>query len=280
MFMLTVLALPPAIDAATPYEDEVPIELARYFLPGNWYSDLPPGLPPLTIPEGMELVGSQDQIQRKQVLFRTSMGAGEAQQIMAQAILSEAGWLRLDDSINRVVPSGFVASDNETPLPAVRLCHDNVSMLAITGRANGFVHLDFYTGVGNCSQSSINNMRANASRSELLEYVPVLELPDNSNPITPPRLIDEMSGQQFVYDTGVRITADSSLRRLANGFARQMRRQGWRRREAWRGDVTAGNNWTRELQDGIRLSASIDIVRMADNDYAVRLHVAEVVQDE
>jgi hypothetical protein len=285
LFVLTAFVFSPILEAATPYEDEVPIELARYFLPGNWYSDLPPGLPAFTIPAGWELVGSQDQTQRKRVLFRsTSIDADEAQETLAQAILGEVAWVRMDDSINRGPLVGFIARDYEPPLPSVRVCHDSIGTIIIEGRANGFVHLDFFDPAffnsQSCSLRSQQEMRVFGSRPELMDFVPVLEVPANINPSVAPRIRNLAPGQPFDYDTETRITADISLRRLTNNLARQMRRQGWRRNEAWRGDVTAGTNWTRELQNGNRLLASINILRMGENDYTIKLRVAETPQEE
>ena len=274
---------------ATPYEGDLPIELARYFTGGGfWYSDLPDGLPSFTLPAGVQVMGSLDQGQRKQVILTTSMESAMAQEALIEAFLTEDGWVKEPTlSEETLQPRGFVSEGQAPATPTslpLRLCHDRHGSVQIDSRfAANVIYMSFggapRRGTPSCLQSRQFEQRIMArNTSTLSKYMPVIELPAGSGTRGNRPLNDSNGTSENEIETGVRLSAeDQSLRGLNRNFSRQMRRQGWKRDEQWAGDLSAGSSWTLQTDDDRELSALLSLVHVTETDYVLRLRLQELL---
>ena len=129
MLLLSSTSLSPA---ATEFETTVPVTLVRYLSGGVAYRDLPDNFPPFVLPEGMQLLGSQDSSLQQFVLLRTNRGGAESQAAIVEALMAEGGWLTLAP-VGSQRQNGFVVPAGAGTLRPVSLCHDEFGELEIRG---------------------------------------------------------------------------------------------------------------------------------------------------
>ena len=102
------------------FEDSIPIELARFFAGGaDFYRSLPEQFPELELPPGLEVMGSMDRRDRQQVLFRSALGAEDAERALAQAFVNQ-GWNLLQGDTGGELPGSG---------EAISLCHDRLGQV-------------------------------------------------------------------------------------------------------------------------------------------------------
>ena len=281
-------------DGATPYEGDLPIELARYFTGGGyWYSDLPDDFPPFVLPAGMQVMGSLDQTQRKQVILTTTLERDTALEALANAFREQDGWIRAPvPAAAAFKPRGFVEQERldnpPTTVRPIRLCNDNYGGIQIDSIFSpDTVYMSFMssgsgrprTNRSSCAQGrAIEQQMVAPSTNFVWLNTPALALPKGTTILGNRLLITDGPTPENEFQTSVRLNAArQSLTTLNRNFARQMRRQGWKRDKQWTGDISAGSNWTMKTDDDQQLSAFISIVRVAENDYDLdmRLFVPE-----
>ena len=280
---------------ATPYERDLPIELARYFTGGGyWYSDLPDDFPPFVLPADMQVMGSLDQTQRKQVILTTTLERDAALEALANAFREQDGWIRAPvPPVAALKPRGFVERERlnnpSTTVRPIRLCNDNYGVVQIDSIfAPDTVYMSFMssgsggprTNRSSCAQGRAIEQQMVAPPTNVVWLnTPALGLPEGTTILgnNRPLNIDGPTPENE-FQTSVRLNAArQSLTTLNRNFARQMRKQGWKRDKQWTGDLSAGSSWTLQTDDDRELSALINIVHVAETDYELSLQLLELL---
>lgn len=288
------------IMAATEFEDNVPVELAKIFLnPGNapdvgLYTDIMDGFPPFDLPDGFTVLGSLDQGRVQRVVLSTGMEREAAGSTLFDALAAE-GWLELPQPQELAQPRGFVPSGGAQPNGiALNLCHDehgNLTLSVLDGEDGNIVSVmrvnnRLFGGMQmNCEQQVQQMTQGFNPRGMMMggvsEHMPTLRMPERESRGQVPaisRVVDGFfssggGGSSNDFETRGNLGIDWEITRIYDFFAEQMVEQGWEEDSAWAGDITAGGNWTRSPGDDLNLIAILSIVETAEEVFELKLRL-------
>jgi hypothetical protein len=294
----SLLALSPAVFAATEFTDSVPLKLAQTLLRSPFggqthlYEDLPDNFPQLNLPTEFTLLGSVDQGITQTVVFELPEGFTDAQSIMERT-LEDAGWKALPAFTSGNRNTGFVSAQQPT-LPS-RYCHDdatgsmNVSEASqdgttllllsrqLTGALMGRMNPSCAEQIeqGQFSQGGFT-ARGIGPDSVVSSYLPRLEMPEPSNQALSPMtsfMGGGGGGSMNDWETQNRIVIDWSLQQMFDHFAPQLEAQGWARENSGAGSFLATSTWTKSAEDGSQLRGILNILESETNNFELKFRL-------
>ncbi|MDT8364685.1 MAG: hypothetical protein RQ714_08605 [Nitrosomonas sp.] len=299
LLLIAMFMLASSAQAATEFEDTIPLDLAKIFLNlGNApavgiYSDIMEDFPRFDIPEDFSILGSLDQGVVQRVVLATSNTLEEANSLLLESLAME-GWreLPLPNRVAAPQPRGFVPAGGQQPnaIP-LDLCHDDFGNMTLTfnagddGNIVSLIHTNnrMYRGRYTCAQqeqqrSQSFGMRGNMT-GRVSEHIPTLKIPEESGGPGPgagtPRMAFVSSAVNSLNDVETRsdLTIDWAIGTLYDFFAEQLEEQGWLQDSAWTGSITAGGNWTKSPEEDLNLIAILGIVETAEDAFEMKLRV-------
>lgn len=200
--------------------------------------------------------------------YHTTLAPGAAREVAATA-LADDGWTRR--GAFPAVTRAFVSSPSS---PAAEIfCRNGVGLSLTSGDLSGVTYVVLSPQQGNnmaCGQPAREVPRTTAS---LDDELPTLHLP-----------VDPRTGRSAPLQAGshgraegpgrresVTFTTTDAVDGVAAHFAAQMAGQGWQADTRWTGNRTAGSTWTRRLDEGRVLVATIDISAFDDGVFSASL---------
>jgi hypothetical protein len=284
------------VQAATEFEDNVPIDLAKIFVNiGNVpdvgiYSDIMEDFPEFAIPAGFSVLGSLDQGVMQRVVLRTELGREEAGTVLFEA-LAEEGWQELQQpGMAAEQPRGFVpAGGRQSYGIALNLCHDehgNMSLSILDADDGNLASLmrtnnrRFGGMQPDCEQQAQQMGQGLGIRGIMMaggvsEHMPTLQMPDDSGGTGIPSMgfFTGGGGSTNDWETRGNLSIDWAIDTLYDHFAEQLGEQGWTQDSAWTGSITAGGNWTKSPEDDLDLIAILSIVETAEEAFELKLRI-------
>ncbi len=296
--LLTVMCmLANYAQAATEFENTIPLDLAKVFLNfGNAadvgiYSDILENFPEIEIPAGFNILGSLDQGVMQRVVLQTNYAREEANILLLEALTAE-GWQELQPPEMAVSqPRGFVPAGGQQPnaIPLM-LCHDdlgNMTLMMADGVNGNIVSLirnnnRMMGGRLTCAQQEQQRgqsfgMRGNMPRG-VAEFMPTLQMPNpTGGPSTGiPRsgfITGGSGGSSNDFEMRSNLNIDWSINELYDFFAEQLSEQGWIQDSAWNGSITGGGNWTKNPEENLDLISILSIVEIAEDAFEMKLRI-------
>jgi len=243
-------------------------------------SQVPPEISALRMPGGFNWIGSAERIMGRvnatttmsqvTAAWRSSLPPDAARAAAASA-LATSGWdVRPTPAMNSV----FRTASMQFAQPA---CRDgkpvNISASAMDGAT--YVLLRIQRGnIGNtiCDQP----MRpAFNSGTGFDAHLPHLEMPVNpANGLEAGMMMSGGSGSSgTAYNAHAEFMASDSAGNIARQFARQMDDQGWDSDADWSGSSTAGSSWSKRVDAGAPVQATLTVTAVDKQQFVAMLRV-------
>ncbi|MDT8397120.1 MAG: hypothetical protein RQ899_00690 [Pseudomonadales bacterium] len=221
-------------------------------------------------------MGSHDRENVQRVILRSAPESDEAQRAVIQAMVAK-GWMELPAPPGSTRETGFIIPDNGIPRP-VTLCHDDLGRLEVRGYTGveNRIYLQRFDYGASPHRTSCEEQRRNllAPRSPerpafnpAIAFIPALTAPGSSTPFAEGAVLGFVSSGGNRHETGGMVFGGGlSPGELLAHYAGQMREQDWEADAEWTGEMTAGGNWTRSVENGDRLMTTLLITRGNLND--------------
>lgn len=229
---------------------------------------LPDALSSYEPPAGFELIGSMNQGvgDASTTAFKTDLEIQAAFDALV-ASFAQDGWIPEEDG-----------SANTFSLPGRPLsgtvCRDGdrraISVRDVDGTR--------YAGISLYSQGQLracgDDGRPDPMRNifALQQELPQFSFPDTAQAVNSAGGAG-ISGSSGGVGTATRITSPDSAASLADHLGNQMTAQGWYRDASWTGNLSSGSTWTRQLDDGTPVWATLEVVDLTNRTYDVQIRM-------
>lgn len=267
--------------AQTEFEGSIPTELVKIFMTDLFsgevflYSDIPTDFPIFTVPENYEVLGGFKNDSTSLVVLRTELNEEEAANTIIDAFVNN-NWLEVGPPQLGTIPTGGFFGIGAVNFPR-RLCHDEFGSLSVPveifdGEIIVKASLNLNSGGPrpSCREQlaiSSNSIPVN-QRSGVMEYMPRLEVPENSgNAGRFPFMAGGGSGSRGGAEANVSIRIDWSIEEVYAHFENQLLAQDWVIDSQTSGELTAVSGWTKSIEGDVELTGFLIISKIDDSDF-------------
>lgn len=277
---------------AAEFTDNVPMPLVRALLtnPGSndvrIYSDVPEGLPEFVIPANFSVLGGIAQNRGSRMILQTSATREDAIAALSDSLVN-AGFVDVETLVGGRI-TGFVPS--EAMLSRRNFCRDDVGYLTImfTELAGvnqvslGTSNVLADSGISSCAElaepRTPDMSRPDALFSDLMQHMPVLEVPESANSSRPRPFLGTSgaSASERTYETSSQFTSDMSILEVYPRFAQQIAAQGWALDGESTGQVSGSGNWVKIPDGDTYLHGLFSIVQSSEANFSIRFRLTKL----
>ncbi len=200
----------------------------------------------------------------------------EAAWTAASAALANSGWQVMPRA--NVGPTVFDLGGNPLFLTA---CRDGQSISLRFNEMDDVTYALFIQQRGTNNNTSCNRTLSPSlmlgSGTGLDQYIPRFEMP--VNPATGVRVpVAETTGgaRGTTFNAQAVFVAKDSIGNIARLFAAQMKEQGWSSDASWNGTATAGSTWSRRVDAGSPVQATLSVTKFGEQQFKTMLRVTRL----
>jgi hypothetical protein len=270
--LLTAVAL--AADAPTPAAPIAP-EVDQRF-PG-----IPPAFPHFEIPDTFRVVEGGAQYETQWFRLETRLPPELAVELLAESVMRE----QFSD-FRTLAGRDFIDFITTAVTRAQRsLCRDDVGYLTLEGsEKDGFTEVvvkviggPYFLSFESCQQEVDRQQNPpmsvhGAELRAMMQFAPVLDLPDTATVIQPP-VSGNTSRSPDMYETSAVFASDMSGAQIFELLAEQIAFQGWSPANAEGDSPSLDATWLKDVPERFALRASVNVVEIGAGRIALRMRV-------
>ena len=272
--LLPPLAL--AADAPTPAASLAPIapEVDQRF-PG-----IPPAFPHFEIPDTFRVVEGGAQYETQWFRLETRLPPKFAVDLLAEPVMREAF-----SDFRTLAGREFIDFITSAVTRAARtFCRDDVGYLTLEGsEKDGFTEVmvkavggPYFLSFESCQQEVDRQQNPpmsgyGAELRAMMQFAPVLDLPDTATVIQPPVSGNTLSPD--MYETSAVFASDMSGAQIFDLLAGQIAFQGWSSTNAEGDSPDLDATWFKDVPERFALRANVKVVEIGADRFAIRMRV-------